>query len=144
MSDVVVDSSVVAKWILPESDSAQAQRLLDETAASGDRLIVLDLVFPEVTNAIWKRCRQRHITSTEAAALVGALVKLPVVIEPAIPLLPQALDIAVKYDRAIYDALFVTLAQRLRLKGVTADEPLHNAVRMDLPQIQLLRGWTFA
>jgi hypothetical protein len=38
MSDVVVDSSVVAKWILPEADSAHAERLTTEVPASGGRL----------------------------------------------------------------------------------------------------------
>jgi hypothetical protein len=55
MSDTVVDSSVVAKWILPEPDSAHAYRLIDEVALKGERLIVLDLAFAEVANAIWKR-----------------------------------------------------------------------------------------
>jgi predicted nucleic acid-binding protein len=32
MSDTVVDSSVAAKWILPEADSAQADRLIAEVA----------------------------------------------------------------------------------------------------------------
>jgi predicted nucleic acid-binding protein len=57
MSDLIVDSSVVAKWILPEADSPAAEAILTGAAARGHRLIVLDLVFPEVTNAIWKRCR---------------------------------------------------------------------------------------
>ena len=35
MSDSVVDSSVVAKWILAEPDSAQAQRLIVEVALKG-------------------------------------------------------------------------------------------------------------
>ena len=144
MSDIVVDSSVVAKWVLPENDSAQAQRLLAESSTAGDRLIVLDLMFPEVANAIWKRCRQRHITTAEATALVGALLKLPVHVEPAMPLLPEALDIATKYDRAIYDSLFVALTRRLGLKGVTADEPLRNAIHSHLPEIVLLRDWAFA
>ena len=55
MSDTVVDSSVVAKWILPESDSIQAQRLITDVAVKGERLIALDLAFTEVANAIWKR-----------------------------------------------------------------------------------------
>ena len=54
MSDDVVDSSVVAKWIITEPDSSQAQRLVSEVALKGERLIVLDLAFVEVTNAIWK------------------------------------------------------------------------------------------
>lgn len=45
MSDTVVDSSVVTKWIVPEPDSAQADRLIAEVALKGERLIVLDLAF---------------------------------------------------------------------------------------------------
>src|SRR5947199_6656747 len=54
MNDTVVDSSVVAKWIIAEVDSAQAQRVVSEAALQSKRLIVLDLAFVEVTNAIWK------------------------------------------------------------------------------------------
>jgi predicted nucleic acid-binding protein len=57
MSDVVVDGSVVAKWILPEADSAHAERLTTEVPAAGGRLIVLDLIVPEVGNAVWKSHR---------------------------------------------------------------------------------------
>ena len=49
MSDTVVDSSVAAKWVLPEPDSAHAKRLIAEVALKGERLIVLDLAFVEVS-----------------------------------------------------------------------------------------------
>jgi predicted nucleic acid-binding protein len=45
----------------PEGDSAKAHQLIEQTTASGERLILLDLVFPEVANAIWKRHRQQLI-----------------------------------------------------------------------------------
>jgi predicted nucleic acid-binding protein len=141
MSDTIVDSSVVAKWILPETDSGQAQRLMAEVAGVGDRLIVLDLVFPEVTNAIWKRQRQKLITSTEAEALLDALYRCPVHVEPAMRLLKPALQIAIRYDRAAYDALFVALMQDTGLRGITADEPLYNSVHSHFPLLVLLRDW---
>ncbi len=72
MSDIVVDSCVVAKWVLPEPDT-------------------------------------------------------------------DAFEIAVKYDRSAYDALFVALSQKLGVPGVTADEPLFHAVHADFPHIELLR-----
>jgi predicted nucleic acid-binding protein len=141
MSDTVVDSSVVAKWVLPEADSAQAQRLIAEVAGNGERLIVLDLALAEVANAIWKQPHRKQITLIEARQFLGVLLTIPVHVEPARRLLGPGLEIAAKYDRAVYDALFVAVAQNLGIPGVTADEPLQRAVHGDFPQIILLRDW---
>lgn len=141
MSDTVVDSSVVAKWILPEADSAQAQRLITEVALKGERLIILDLALVEVANAIWKRHHRGLATLAEARQFLDELLRCPVHVESVARLLKPALEIAVQYDRAIYDALFVALAQDLQLPGVTADEPLHRAVHAHFGQIILLRDW---
>jgi predicted nucleic acid-binding protein len=139
MSDLVVDSSVVAKWILPETDSDKAQQLLEKAVAAGERLIVLDLAFPEVANAIWKRHRQKLIDLGEARELLKALAVCPVVVEAAAPLMSAAFEIAAKYDRAIYDALFIALAEKEGIAGITADEPLFNTIHKDIPRIVLLR-----
>jgi len=141
MSDLVVDSSVVAKWLLPEADSAKAHQLIVQAAASGKRLIVLDLVFPEVANVIWKRYRERRINLVESKGLLEALVHVPVTVELAVLLLDSAFEIAAKYDRAIYDALFVALATKLALPGITADERLFNAIHTDFSRIALLRDY---
>jgi len=141
MSDTVVDSSVVAKWILPEADSAQAQRLITEVALQGDRLIVLDLAFPEVANAIWKRHHRRLATLEETRQFLDDLLQCPVHVESGRRLLKASLEIAAEYDRAIYDALFVALSQDLGLRGVTADEPLYNATHTAFPNIVFLRDW---
>jgi predicted nucleic acid-binding protein len=140
MSDTVVDSSVVAKWILPEPDSPQAERLLIDIALKGERLIVLNLAFVEVTNAIWKLHHRGLATLDEARQFLDKLRGIPVHVEPAVRLLKPALEIAAKYHRAVYDALFVALSQDLALWGVTADEPLGNAVHAAFPQIILLRN----
>jgi predicted nucleic acid-binding protein len=112
-----------------------------QTSAAGERLIVLDLVFPEVANAIWKRHRQQLIDLSEAKELIDALISSPVSVEPAVSLLISALEIAARYDRAIYDALFVALADQLGLPGITADERLFNAVHAGFPRIVLLRDF---
>ncbi len=141
MSDTVVDSSVVAKWFFPEPDAVHAKHLLDDAARRSKRLIVLDLALVEVTNVIWKYLHRKQIVIEDARRLLDDLLATPVHIEPSEPLLRSALEIAAKYDRAVYDALFVALAQRLDLSAVTADEPLYRAVHADYPQLVLLRDW---
>jgi len=124
MSGLVVDSSVFAKWILPEADSVQAQRVFTEVAAKGERLVVLDLAYAEVASATWKRHRQKQISRSEADAFLKALLCCPVDVEEARRVINQAFEIAIQYDRAIYDALFVALVRDRAMPGITADEPL--------------------
>ena len=141
MSTIVVDSSVVAKWVLPEADSATASRVLSDAAVGNDAVVVLDLVFAEVANAIWKRRRQAQITIVEARHFLDVLVRAPVAVEAAAGVLARGFEIAAAYDRSVYDALFVALTERLGARGVTADEPLYNVVHKDFPQVVLLRNW---
>lgn len=87
------------------------------------------------------RHRQKLITTSEAEGFVDALYRCPVHVEPAMRLLKPAFQIAISYDRAVYDALFVALVQDVGLRGVTADEPLYNSIHPHFPQVVLLRDW---
>ncbi|MBY0528504.1 MAG: type II toxin-antitoxin system VapC family toxin [Gemmataceae bacterium] len=142
MSDVLVDSSVVAKWFLPETDTPKAEQLLIDVTLKGNRLVVLDLALVEVANAIWKQHHRGLASAADSRQQLQKLESLTnLYVEPAQRLLQPALEIGLKYDRAIYDALFVALADDLKISSVTADEPLHNAVKLDFPNIILLRDW---
>jgi len=138
MKDVVLDSCVVAKWFITEDDSDQAEVLL---GADVGRIVVLDIVFPEVANALWKRRRRNLIKPGEEAFLLEELMQLPLAVADSSALLRSAMDIAVKYERSIYDALFVALTHESGLQGVTSDERLYNATHHDFPQITLLQDW---
>lgn len=141
MSEFVVDSSVVVKWLLPEADSSDAVRFAADVGASRGRMVILDLAQVETANAIWKQFH-RHLISLPSAQQTTALIwKWPVVVERATSILSVGQDLALKYDRSVYDALFVALTQHLQLPGITADEPLWQAVKADFPQIMLLRDW---
>ena len=143
-SDVVFDSCVVAKWILPEVDSDKAQQVLSEIAQAGGRAIVVDIVFAEVANAIWKQEHRGLISHEEALAFLDDLQTLPVVVQPARSHLSAAFEIASRHDRSVYDALFVAVAHASGLRRVTTDAPLKNAVQKDYPEISLLHEWRAA
>lgn len=138
-NDLLIDSSVAAKWFLPEPDSPEAKQLMHNVSAAGGKLIVLDLAKVEITNAIWKYQHRKQITSNEATRLFLQLLRTPVATEAAETSLREGFEIAARYDRSVYDAVFVATARRLGLKGVTSDEPLYNAVRQDFPEILLLK-----
>jgi predicted nucleic acid-binding protein len=141
MSDVIVDSNVVVKWILPEDDSRQAARLFTDVATRGNQLLAVDFALIEAANAIWKKYHRGLILLDDARRFTGDLLVTPLQLQPAGRLIASAAEIAAKYDRAVYDALFVALCRDLRLHGVTADEPLWRAMNADFPDIMLLRDW---
>src|SRR5687768_3602081 len=113
MLDVVVDSSVVVKWFLPEPDSVLADSVINDTVGQGGKVIVLDLALAEVANAIWKRHYRGLTTLEEARQSLDDLLAAPLTIESTRPLLRAALEIAAKYRRTIYDSAFVALSQHL-------------------------------
>jgi len=141
MSDWAVDSSVAAKWAVPEVDSAHARKLIDVVVPAGDRLWVLDVGLAEVANVIWKYYHRRSASLDDARQMLTFMMQVPVQVVASQPLLPDAFELAAKYDCSVYDALFVILTVRLGVPGITADEPLWKAVHADHPHIHLLRNW---
>ena len=141
MNDWVVDSSVVAKWVLSEPDSAQALRVVTDTATAGGLLSVLDLAVVEVANVIWTRYHRHLLTLAEAQQALSLLQQAAVRVVPCLSLLTPAFAIAAQFDVAVYDALFVAAARDLGIGGVTADEPLMRAVGATYPELRLLRNW---
>ena len=81
------------------------------------------------------------LTLAEAKQALDLLQRATVQLIASLPLLSDAFDIAAQYDVAVYDALFVVAARSLKVNGVTADEPLHQAVVVAFPEIVLLRNW---
>jgi len=141
MSDWLVDTSVVVKWVLPEPDSAQAIKVVTDTTSAGGRLYVLDMAIIEAANVIWTRFHRKLLTLAEAKLALGLTQTGPAQVEHGLSRVTPAFDIAVRFGIAVYDALFVATVHELAVGGVTADEPLVRAVGAAYPQIKLLRTW---
>ncbi len=140
MKEIAVDSCVLAKWLFFEPDSEKADELIAPVTTGGIFLVLLDIAPAEVTNVIWKRRRRGEITDAEARAALWRLKKLPAEIIPCASLLTDGLEIAMRYDRSAYDALFVALVHHRGCRGVTADEPLYNVTHRDYPGVVLLKN----
>jgi predicted nucleic acid-binding protein len=124
MKKIVVDASVAMKWFVPEIHSAAAARLLDPAIV----LCAPDLIGPAFGNILWKKVRRAEITRNEAGEILGAFAALPLEIRSSAALLGAAFEIAVEFDRSVYDSLYLALAVAEECALVTADAKFHAVV----------------
>ena len=124
MKTVVVDASVAAKWFFPEEHSQAANRLFSRRY----QLIAPDLLAAEFGNLTWKRVRRRELTPDDAYLLILDFLRLPVTLISSGPILPSALDLAMKIGRTVYDCLYLALAVNKNAVLATADKNFRNTL----------------
>ena len=117
---LVVDASVAAKWVLPEPDSEQAERLKE----TGEALIAPTLVLAEIGNAVWKRAIKRELTPDDASNAVRLAASLFTDLYPMEQLAVRATELAISLRHPIYDCFYLALAERESVSLVTADARL--------------------
>jgi predicted nucleic acid-binding protein len=121
----VVDANVAIKWVLPEIQSQEALRLLN----NDNQLLVPDFFFSEVGNVIWKRICRKEITLEQAKRCLAQMTGTALGVYSSRLLIPQALEIAVSVQQAVYDCVYLALAVNKQCTMVTADERFYNALR---------------
>jgi predicted nucleic acid-binding protein len=139
MKPLVVDTSVIVKWFLPEEDSEQALLLRDSYLEGSLALIAPDLMLSELANVLWKR--RDLIDKDTSLLMLGDLLALGIDIVPSEGLVALAYSLAWQYDRTVYDSLYLALAKSKNCRMITADERLYNAVGASLPFVSWLREW---
>jgi predicted nucleic acid-binding protein len=132
----VLDASVAAKLLVPESGEPLADRADDLYLryTRGDlRFIVPDLFWAEILNVLWKTVR---LGRWPQAAAMLALAQVQQWDFPTLrhqDVLHDALAIALSYDRTAYDSIYLAIARMTNSPLLTADERLANAVAAHLP-----------
>jgi predicted nucleic acid-binding protein len=114
-------------WLAPEEYSRDARRLRQTEA----QMLAPAHFRPEVANALWTKGRKGLLSRDEARRMLA--LDLPVEEVSTLPLLPAAFDIAARFERTVYDALYVALALREHCQLVTADKKLRNALAKAFP-----------
>lgn len=142
MKDVVIDSSVAIKWIVPQAYSQKAGEVLADYEAGGLRLLAPDLLNAEVGNILWKYHRFQGLAKSDLHEALEVFKGLNWTITSSTLLLDDAVNLAIDYGRTVYDSLFISLALREDCQLITADERLVNAVSQKLPQVVLLSSWS--
>ncbi len=125
MSRLVVDSSVVIKWFVPEVHSDDALRYLDPDLERH----APELLFAEVSNILWKKVGRGDLTVHEANKIAQDVEQADLNIHPMRPLFGPALRLALATSRSAYDCTYLALAEMLSTRFVTADRRLFNALQ---------------
>jgi predicted nucleic acid-binding protein len=135
----VIDSSVVLKWYLRDGDLlAQADAML---ATVSDNSIVTTAPYLsryEVARAIVNASRRGRITWEEGQAMIDSFIVSPLPIAADQDwLIVRASHRAVQTGIALYDSVYLSLAEALQFQYVTADLKLYNRIN-DVPFVHWL------
>jgi predicted nucleic acid-binding protein len=139
--NVVVDASVVVKWLVAESDTDKAEALLESYRLGYNVLLAPELLALEVASVLWRRVRQGILLAREAESLFAYFNRIGPVLRPHLDLSGSAFELALAYQHSVYDCLYLALASEYGCDLITADEKLHRAFAPDFPQVRLLRDW---
>lgn len=131
----VLDSSVALKWVLPEADSGKAVRLRDEYSNGSHQLLAPDFFPSEIANGLASAERQKRIRTGESAIFLNDVLRAAPALHPSPPLLLRALEIALATKRAVYDCIYLALAEAEGCELVTADDQFVRGLRGAFPFI---------
>ncbi|MGB9368312.1 MAG: type II toxin-antitoxin system VapC family toxin [Xanthobacteraceae bacterium] len=113
---VVADTSILFKTLVTEPDSDRAGSLV-----ASSRVVVPELVYAEIGNAIWNRVHDRRLAQEAAVDLIEVFNSAAFEVHSNRPHLRRALAIAAAIDHPVYDCICLSLAESLGIPLVTED-----------------------
>ena len=124
MTTVVLDASVVLKWILPDNEELveEAKKLHDQIISGELRAVAPESILVEVANVMFwkKRFKKKEIISF-LGHLGDGVINIVSYYNFEIS---ELLDIMDQDNLSIYDAYYVLLAKKNDCKVITLDEKI--------------------
>lgn len=141
LKQLVVDSSVAIKWVLPQPNSPQALDILEQHQTGNLRLLAPDLIYAEIGNIVWKLSHFGRLSQDDGLKALQLFQSIKLGITPSQALLETAYQFALTYKRTVYDSLYVVLSQRSKCSLVTDDNKLVNALNLAPISLITLEDW---
>lgn len=134
-----VDSSVAVKWLLREQHSRQARALLREQLDQQEAIVAPALLPMEVANILRQRIRSGTFTPVQAQRRLTRFLALPLTFSASPEFYSRALSIAVDHNLpAVYDALYLAVAESFMCPLWTADQKLIRTVGQQFPSLRFI------
>ncbi len=126
---LVVDATIAVKWLFDDEDYvASAIDILTRFESGAIDLAAPDHLQHEVLNVVRTGVRIQRITVGDAQELVSDFLDLNVPTFTGAVLFRSGFELALRYDCAFYDALYLALAEQANCPFVHADRRLHNTL----------------
>ena len=137
MKRVVLDASVVLKWFLAdESYGQRAVSLLYGYIAKELDILSPSLLEYEVVNGLIIAQKRGRIEEEKILTAIDGFIDLGIKLKNLSHFYPRILHYCHVYNRSVYDASYLALAEIEGVSLVTADEGLYNMVKKDLKWVK--------
>lgn len=120
MSDFILDASILVQHFVADAHTAHVDALFDMVDDSVT-IHVPEFCLLECVNVLWKEVRFNNVLPEVAAEHVTDLQALVLTVVSVTHLLPRALEIGVKHQLAVYDSVYIALAEQLGFALITDD-----------------------
>jgi predicted nucleic acid-binding protein len=132
---VVLDTSVIIKWLIEEEDTPLALEFQQAHVNDRERIAVPELLFYETCNVL---AAKGIFTQREAEAALSLLFEFELeTYSLGWEEFCLSLALSYRYKITIYDAVYIALAQVLGCRFITADKRLFEKVK-ELRDVKLL------
>lgn len=121
---IIIDASVVAKWLLPDEENFTANLIKAEFAKNAISISIPNFIFYEVNNLLKSAILTGRLDIKRASSLYEAFLDFDFTVYWSKQLLKATLKRAFELKISSYDASYVCLAEHLQIPFFTADEKL--------------------
>jgi predicted nucleic acid-binding protein len=138
----VIDASVLVKFVVPEDGSDMMHTLAALHRAGTIQLLAPDFALTECANVLGRYARRTGTPFEDMQEAFQILCQLGIEEIAHRGLVEDSLSLAMQYDRAVYDVLYLTLARKEGISLITADERFVNALKPHGFALILLSDWS--
>lgn len=125
---VVIDTSVVFKWIAIEEQSNPALTLLSKILTQNEEVFAPDILLYELSNVLATKTK---LNIKEIKLAWQLFRSFPIrIIAPSPGFIEKSIQFAKNYSISVYDASYVVLAKEKRCQLITADQKLVDRVNL--------------
>lgn len=131
---LVLDCSILMAWVAPDEASDYTEKVRDAMTRHNVPVIVPPLFYLEVVNVLEVMQRRKRMDEQQVNRAVQLLGRLPVTVDSEGMLLSTVLavrELMKKYALTAYDAAYLELGLRRKLRLSTLDKALQKAAEAE-------------